>query len=164
MASPRDPQALEYLPNWGSQSCGHLASLSTFGTQFPCLGSGDATEIVLMGYTTCVRCEDAPQAPEWFPRQGAPLQGKKSPQVRLSHCQGAQAAGAVTALGEPGSSWGTRLFGVVPVTQPGLHYIRNKVGVSSHLPSWGGLLSVCSATAHSLPCGFWGGGFRGEGL
>lgn len=37
--------AVEYKAHRGSQRCGRLASLGTFGTQFPSLGSGDANGI-----------------------------------------------------------------------------------------------------------------------
>lgn len=147
----RNPQALEYLPNWGSQSCGHLASPSTSGTQLPCLGSGDATELLLMGYTTCVRCEDGSRV--------VPKAGGSSSRVRgaTGTCLPSGGAGCRGSDG----SLGTRLSEAVPFTQPGLHYIWSTVEVSSHLPSWGDLLS---ATAHSLPCAHWGGGVRREGL
>lgn len=63
-----------------------------------------------------------------------PKAGGSSSRVR-------RATGACLPSGGTGcrgsdGSLGTRLFEVVLVTQPGLHYLWSTVEVSSHLPSW----------------------------
>lgn len=97
------------MPSWGSKSYAPPAVLSPPGPQFPSLGSGDAAEILLVECTSCIRGEDGPQAPQWFRKQGIPLQVER-------------ATGSIFLIAKRGQA----------ATPP--HHIWSRGGVGSHLP------------------------------